>query len=214
MSYIVRAGDFLSKIATDHGIANWRTIYDHPNNADFRRRRPNPNLIYPGDQLFIPERPSTAKEVAAPAGGTAKFRAHRELNSLEMTLVDFEGLPLANKPFTLEIEGTPRPLTSDGSGHFRVDIPPGLTHAVLTIDGAELRLRIGQLNPMTDVDPDDVSGVQGRLANLGYYSGRMDGVLGDETVDAIRAFQRNHDLPETGEVSPLLENKLREKYGS
>jgi Putative peptidoglycan binding domain/LysM domain len=214
MRYIVRSGDYLSKIAADHGIANWRTIYDHPNNADFRRRRPNPNLIYPGDQLFIPDRPGTAKTIPAPAGGTASFRAHRELGSLELTLIDFEGAPLANKRGTLEIEGVPRPITTNGSGHFRVDIPPGLTHAVLTIEGAELLLKIGQLNPMTDVDTGDVSGVQGRLANLGYYGGRIDGVLGDETRDAIRAFQRNHDLPETGEVSPPLASKLREKYGS
>ena len=36
MSYTVRSGDYLSKIAAEHGIANWRTIYDHPDNAGFQ----------------------------------------------------------------------------------------------------------------------------------------------------------------------------------
>lgn len=212
MHYTVRSGDYLSKIASEHGFANWRTIYDDPHNAEFRRLRPNPNLIYPGDQLFIPEKP--AKTATAPAGGESRFRAHRATGTLQLTLLDFAGEPLANKSGTLEVEGTARPITTDGSGHFTAEIPPHLTHAVLTIDDTELVLRIGQLNPMTDVDTGDVSGVQGRLANLGYLAGAIDGVLGEETREAIRAFQRANDLAETGEVSRPLEDKLREKYGS
>jgi hypothetical protein len=30
-------------------------IYDSPDNADFKRRRPNPNLIQPGDVLILPD---------------------------------------------------------------------------------------------------------------------------------------------------------------
>ena len=33
----------------------WRAIYDHPWNAAFRRRRRNPDLIHPGDILYIPD---------------------------------------------------------------------------------------------------------------------------------------------------------------
>src|SRR5678816_4446023 len=103
MNYTVRSGDYLSKIASEHGFANWRTIYDDPHNAEFRRLRPNPNLIYPGDQLFIPEKPG--KTASAPAGGESRFRAHRATNTLQLTLLDFAGEPLANKSGTLEVEG-------------------------------------------------------------------------------------------------------------
>lgn len=52
--YVVRAGDTLTRIARDHGFVDWRAIYYHPENAAFRARRPDPNRIFPGDQLRIP----------------------------------------------------------------------------------------------------------------------------------------------------------------
>jgi len=30
-------------------------VYDSPDNADLRRRRPNPNRIQPGDVLILPD---------------------------------------------------------------------------------------------------------------------------------------------------------------
>lgn len=56
--YTVQPGDTLSGIARDHGFASWREIYDHEDNADFRRRRPDPNRISPGDVLMLPDRES------------------------------------------------------------------------------------------------------------------------------------------------------------
>lgn len=56
--YTVQPGDNLSKIARRHGYPSWRVIYYHADNAEFRRRRPNPNLIHPGDILVLPDMPS------------------------------------------------------------------------------------------------------------------------------------------------------------
>ena len=53
--YVVKRGDTLSSIAARHGIASWQALYDHPSNASFRAKRPNPNLIQPGDRLNIPD---------------------------------------------------------------------------------------------------------------------------------------------------------------
>jgi LysM domain len=65
--YTVRRGDTLTKIANGHGFRNWRAIYDHPDNAAFRRLRPNPNLIYPGDVIQIPDSaPNTAHPALTP----------------------------------------------------------------------------------------------------------------------------------------------------
>ena len=52
--YTVQRGDSLSLIARRFHVPRWQTIYNHPLNADFKRRRPNPNLIYPGDVDFVP----------------------------------------------------------------------------------------------------------------------------------------------------------------
>jgi hypothetical protein len=53
-TYTVVPGDSLSRIAQRFGLRSWRQIYDDPANAGFRRRRPDPNLIMPGDVLVIP----------------------------------------------------------------------------------------------------------------------------------------------------------------
>ncbi|MCU0718298.1 MAG: LysM peptidoglycan-binding domain-containing protein [Pirellula sp.] len=52
--YTVVAGDTLSKIATQHKISSWQELYNHPANLEFRKKRSNPNLIYPGDKIVIP----------------------------------------------------------------------------------------------------------------------------------------------------------------
>jgi peptidoglycan hydrolase-like protein with peptidoglycan-binding domain len=44
--------------------------------------------------------------------------------------------------------------------------------------------------------------IQGRLKVDGYYTGKIDGIIGDSTKDAIRAFQAERGLPITGHVGP------------
>jgi hypothetical protein len=39
--HIVRQGGWLSSIAKKHGVADWRTIYNHPENARLRTKRPS-----------------------------------------------------------------------------------------------------------------------------------------------------------------------------
>lgn len=51
--YTVVSGDSLSKIAKRYDI-EWRDLYEHPFNAEFREKRPNPDLIHPGDVLWVP----------------------------------------------------------------------------------------------------------------------------------------------------------------
>lgn len=53
-TYVVKRGDSLSKIAQSHKLRSWQDIYNHPKNSAFRAKRPNPNVIQPGDSLFIP----------------------------------------------------------------------------------------------------------------------------------------------------------------
>lgn len=52
--YTVKSGDTLSAIARKHGMT-WQDIYNHPTNEAFRQKRPNPNLIQPGDVIMIPD---------------------------------------------------------------------------------------------------------------------------------------------------------------
>jgi hypothetical protein len=54
--YIVITGDNLSRIAARHGIRYWQNIYLATENEAFRNLRTNPDLIFPGDRIHIPER--------------------------------------------------------------------------------------------------------------------------------------------------------------
>jgi hypothetical protein len=58
--YVVKTGDNLSLIASRFGLQSWRDIYEHPDNAAFRSKRPNPNVILVGDTVFIPSKSSPA----------------------------------------------------------------------------------------------------------------------------------------------------------
>jgi N-acetylmuramoyl-L-alanine amidase len=57
---------------------------------------------------------------------------------------------------------------------------------------------------------DDVAELQQRLCTLGFDTGRVDGILGDDTVRALDEFQRNAGLPVDGIVGgATLEELLR-----
>lgn len=66
--YTVQAGDTLTAIATRFGFASWRDIYYHPANEPFRRKRPNPDKIFPGDVLIIPGRPGDTANLPTATG--------------------------------------------------------------------------------------------------------------------------------------------------
>lgn len=53
-------------------------------------------------------------------------------------------------------------------------------------------------------DDATVAAVQRRLSNAGYYHGAIDGVIGDGTRTAIRAFERRHGLAVDGRIDRQL----------
>ncbi|MBE5799129.1 MAG: hypothetical protein E7321_04185 [Clostridiales bacterium] len=54
----------------------------------------------------------------------------------------------------------------------------------------------------------EVRKLQGRLAELGYYAGGVDGLYGQTTVDAVKAFQRNNGLSGDGQAGAQTQSKL------
>ena len=51
--HVVEQGECLSSLTQLYGFSDYRQIYYHPNNSELRRKRPNPNVLYPGDEVFI-----------------------------------------------------------------------------------------------------------------------------------------------------------------
>ncbi len=66
-------------------------------------------------------------------------------------------------------------------------------------------------NPPGEVRPadPDIAAVQEALANAAYGPLLADGLLGQQTRDAIERFQRDRNLPVTGEINDALILELR-----
>ncbi len=210
--YRVQQGDTLAKIADAFGLASWKRIYDHPENADLRSRRPNPNLIFPGDSVFVPERQDRTE--STPTDQTHKFVYDKPVQVLHLAVEDMDGKRLANKPYKLWVDGLFYPGTTDGKGMLEKEIPIQASVGKLVVGDYRWDLGIGDLNPMDDSTPDQgVSGAQGRLLNLGYPVGPLDGIYGSKTAAAIRYFQADEHLPETGELDAATRARLLAVHG-
>jgi N-acetylmuramoyl-L-alanine amidase len=213
-THTVSQGECLSSIARQYGFANWRTIYEHPRNADFRRRRPNPNLIYPGDQLTIPDK--APKKESCQTGSTHAFRLHAQHTLLRIVVQDAARQPLRGAAYRLRIGETVLQGTTDGEGLIAQPISPGVVDGELAVrlgeepgDGEYVwAVKIGHLDPA-----DEISGVQARLNNLGFDCGPVDGINGPNTEAAVRSFQRKHGLTVDGIAGPQTQSKLQEVYG-
>ena len=57
----------------------------------------------------------------------------------------------------------------------------------------------------------DVKTLQTALKNLGFYSGKIDGIYGKKTVNAVKAYQRKSGLKADGVAGPKTLGKLYEK---
>jgi len=56
--------------------------------------------------------------------------------------------------------------------------------------------------------PEMVRRAQGALKEQGYYEGEADGVMSPRTSSALRAYQREHNLQETGDLDPQTAKRL------
>lgn len=100
----------------------------------------------------------------------------------------------------LEPDGTP---SSDLAEHIR-----------FTREVSEASLFTGTVAAAPDAEQRAaIRRVQTGLADLAYSPGEINGELTRETRDAIIAFQRDHKLPETGEVSEDLIAELAKVTG-
>jgi peptidoglycan hydrolase-like protein with peptidoglycan-binding domain len=57
--------------------------------------------------------------------------------------------------------------------------------------------------------PAQITEAQRLLVRLGFSAGAADGKMNTRTAEAIRQFERNNDLPVTGEASVSLLRQLR-----
>jgi hypothetical protein len=238
-NYEVQQGDCIDSIAFSHGHF-WRTIWDHADNAELKRRRKDPNILLEGDRLTVP--PVRVKVVEAATEQTHRFRRKGVPARLRMKFykpvapkpdessgggrydpshyqqvpppsgAEYE--PIKNARFVLSIDGIVTDGQSDGDGLVDVPIPP---------DAAQGRIRFNPGTPeeiafelsLGHMAPiDTVIGVRNRLNNLGYRCLPSGDQMDDSLKGALRRFQEEHNLTANGDLDLPTKDKLSEIHGS
>jgi N-acetylmuramoyl-L-alanine amidase len=208
--YTVQQGDHVTRLAERFGFRDYSTIWMDSNNDDLRAQRPDPNVLYPGDVLYIPDKQDRAED--RPTDQSHVFVVKRTKIKLRIKLRDFDHLPLAGCNCELTVDGVPYAVTSDDDGLIQQEIPKPAHEAGLKLTdlGLEYPVKIGDLDP---VETD--TGWQQRLINMGYYWGGLDDAPDDERMGyALEEFQCDHDLKTTGEADDATLAKIKEIYGS
>lgn len=210
--HVVRRGEHASGLAYAHGVSV-ETVWNHPQNAELRKKRTNPDVLAPTDVLWLPRKREQAWS-SVPAGGTVKFVASVPRQVIKVRICGNDGKPLSGVAFEVEnaVVRPPAKTDTDGTATFEVDV---LTKSVV-IRVPERKLAIPVL--VGDLDPvSTLSGAIGRLRNLGYCGHEP---LGLATADSaaygeflLSWFQREHELPVTGELDQATQDKLAEVGG-
>jgi N-acetylmuramoyl-L-alanine amidase len=217
--YVVKQGDHLSGIADAYGFPSYKKIWNHPNNGALKALRQNPNVLFPGDSVYIPDREE--QSYSKPTDARHKFTLTSQTLLLKIEMDRGYAQPIANAPCELTVDGNRFQMASDGAGRVQHDISKSAVDATLVVKdkitnhGADvpldwkLSLKIGYLDPV-----EEVSGQQARLSNLGYYRGDPGTTDPDEMKSAVEEFQCENNLQVDGICGPITQAKLKAVHGS
>ncbi len=210
--YTVKPGDCLTSIAAAHGFQDYKVIYNHADNKDFRKKRPNPHIIHPGDQIFIP--PVKPLSFKVPVGGSKKMEVKHPPAELQVFIKDADGEPFKSKAYKISFPPRTeiREGTTAGDGLLKEMLPAHAAHARVEFEdeGVVFQFRLGNLDPVREP-----SGLRGRLKNLGYAVseyGDDEEQIAAATKRALARFQAHHDLPPTGNLNKKTVAALKDKH--
>lgn len=213
VKHTVSQGDCLSSITKKFGFSDYKTIYDDGENSDLKTKRTNPNVLFPGDIVSIPD-----VQLGEESGSTEQkhnFKIIRKKTFVRVVVKDSEDKPFANVDYDLNYDGNLITGKTDGSGKIEQEITADAKSGVIILrskSGSEdilgvIELEFGALDPV-----EETTGVQARLNNLGFECGDVNGVMNTATKNAIKAFQKKNGDPETGNADDATRNKLRQQH--
>ena len=210
--YLVRQGDYLTKLAFQHGFRA-DDVWNAPENADLKARRESMDVLAPGDVLQIPDGPPPP--LALSVGSSNQFKAVVPKVHVRVVLREADE-PLANEPYRVEGLAEPVDARSGPDGAVELDVPIAVRSLRLVLHERHVAfpILVGHLNPA-----DTASGARQRLDHLGYYGWRVQRVAHRAAhahwdSKALRAFQRDQRLPITGELDDATVAALRTAHGS
>ncbi|MCZ7912785.1 peptidoglycan-binding domain-containing protein [Agrobacterium leguminum] len=122
------------------------------------------------------------------------------------------GEPTTRVLAALRIDGAtvaaiPRDRPADTSGGVEID---PVAAAIRKAEAPRPKAEPASLNSATKpASRDLIAKIQQGLINIAYADVKVDGVAGQQTRNAIRAFEKHYRLPETGEPSEAVLKKLK-----
>ncbi len=204
---VVRQGDYLTQLAFRHGF-NAEEVWNAGENSELRQHRANPEMLAPGDVLHIPDTPEDGPSLQI--GSTNKYVAHVPKVRVVVELGD-EDRVLPNEPYRVEGLGAPIAGRSNAEGHVELNVPVTTREVLIVLPehDAIIPVFVGDLDPINAL-----SGVRQRLRHLGYYELGSEAVEPEADTSAIRRFQRDRQLPVTGELDDRTRDALRDAHRS
>ena len=207
--HVVEQGECLSSIAEKSGHF-WEKVWYHPRNVELRELRKDPNILLPGDLLFVP--PIELRFESAATDQIHCFQRKGVPAKLQLQFC-VEDKPRGGERYAITIsDGKVLEGTLDAEGRLEQPISPHAQWARVVVGvGAAIStyfLDLGHMDPITDLN-----GVQKRLLNLGYLP-QMEDPPGEATRQAIIAFQHSRKLPETGTMNERTCAALEGAHGS
>jgi len=206
--HAVAQGEHIATIAAAYGFGSYEPIWNHARNAELKKLRSDPFVLFPGDQLFIPD--PQAKSFSAATGQRHQVVVKAGKVKVRVQLHDSLGSPLANEPCKLAIGPAEQALQTDGDGFVEFAVRPTDRKAELTAGELIFPLEIGHLDP-----PDTASGVAARLGNLGHaYASPVELELRDEArYFALSLFLEEEKLDPKSQPLDVFVKHLRSKHG-
>jgi len=203
-------GDCISSISYRYGFFP-DTIWNDPANAELKSRRKNPNVLYEGDVVHIPD--LRRKEVARPTDAQHSFVRKGVPELLHIVLLDSNGDPRRFLKYLLNIDGHLSEGQTNGDGDLKEAISPDARFGEIRLgEGSSqevIQLNLGYLDPVAKV-----TGLKQRLANLGYECGTIDGETTPDLESALEDFQADTGLETTGTPDEQTEEELQGHHGS
>jgi hypothetical protein len=203
----VQKGDCITSIAAANGHF-WDVVWNDPANAKLKELRQHPNLLMEGDVVRIP--PIRLRTFSLATGTTHRFRRQGIPATLHLRFTDFDR-PRADLPYKLMVDDAPiQEGTLDSDGQLEAWIQPGAKKALVRLGDPpeEHEFLLGHVPPVSEI-----AGVHARLRNLDYAAGPAAARMTPELNNALRRFQRDWEIEETGEPDEATRQKLSEVHG-
>ena len=163
VNHVVEQGEDINLIAHNYGFCP-DSVWEDGENTELREARGNPDTLFPGDVVFVPDK--KAGEATCSAGSKHRFRLKGVPSVVEIRF-GYDGEPYAKQAYRIVASGYRGKAEGelDDEGRIKIRVMPDIRKIRIIIgdvETVEYELSVGCFDPI-----DTVSGAQARLRNLG-----------------------------------------------